>query len=96
MGKKKKSSGNSYTSKGERPNVSKNTRKAMRRDYIENRKLERLNNQIDAWRAGRNVMLTIPNDGGDAKKMPFIRVPATKVWGDPKNSFYKMKISSGE
>jgi len=90
MGKKKKSSGNSYTSKGERPNVSKNTRKAMRRDYIENRKLERLNNQIAAWKAGKNVMLTVPNKGDDAKKMPFVRVNAREVWGNP-NSSYMMK-----
>lgn len=89
----KKSSGNSYTSKGERPNVSKNTRKAMRRDYIENRKIERLNNQIDAWRAGKNVMLTVPNKGSDAKKMPFVRVNAREFWGNP-NSSYMMKTTA--
>jgi len=89
----KKSSGNSYTSKGERPNVSKNTRKAMRRDYIENRKLERLNNQIAAWKAGKNVVLTVPNKGGDAKKMPFVRVNAREFWGNP-NSSYMMKTTA--
>ena len=86
----KKSSGNSYTSKGERPNVLKNTRKAMRRDYIENRKLERLNNQIAAWKAGKNVMLTVPNTGADVKKAPFVRVNAREVWGNPTNG-YMMK-----
>jgi ribosomal protein L21E len=89
----KKSSGNSYTSKGERPNVSKNTRKAMRRDYIENRKIERLNNQIAAWKAGKNVMLTVPNKGSDAKKMPFVRVNAREFWGNP-NSSYMMKTTA--
>jgi hypothetical protein len=90
---KKKSSGNSYTSKGERPNVSKNTRKAMRREYIDNHKLERLNNQIAAWKAGKNVMVTVPNKGGDIKKMPFVRVNAREVWGNP-NSSYMMKQTS--
>ena len=89
----KKSSGNSYTSKGERPNVSKSIRKAMRRDYIENRKLERLNNQIAAWKAGKNVMLTVPNKGSDAKKMPFVRVNAREFWGNP-NSSYMMKTTA--
>ena len=32
----KKSSGTSYTSKGERPNLSRKTKNAMRRDYLEN------------------------------------------------------------
>jgi hypothetical protein len=70
----KKSSGNSYTSKGERPNVS-------------------MNNQIAAWKAGKNVMLTVPNKGGDAKKMPFVRVNAREFWGNP-NSSYMMKTTA--
>jgi hypothetical protein len=43
---------NAYTSKGERPNVSKNTRKSMRRDYMSN-PLQRLSNQVAAWKAGK-------------------------------------------
>ena len=31
----KKSSGTSYTSKGERPNLARKTKNAMRRDYLE-------------------------------------------------------------
>jgi hypothetical protein len=95
MGKKKGGKSNGYISKGERPNVSKSLTKAMRREYMAN-SLLRIINQQKAWRQGKRVMLTVPNTGGDAKKMPFIRVPATEVWGDPKNSSYRMKISSGE
>ncbi len=85
----KKSSGKNYTSKGERPNVSKNTRKLMRRDYMNN-PLLRLSNQIAAWKAGKNVMLTVPNTGADVKKAPFVRVNAREVWGNPTNG-YMMK-----
>jgi hypothetical protein len=35
-------------------------------------------------------MLTVPNKGGDAKKMPFVRVNAREVWGNPTNG-YMMK-----
>ena len=80
---------NAYTSKGERPNVSKNTQKSMRRDYMSD-PLQRLSNQVAAWKAGKNVMLTVPNKGGDAKKMPFVRVNAREVWGNPTNG-YMMK-----
>jgi hypothetical protein len=89
---KKKSSGNAYTSKGQRPNVAKNTRKSMRRDYMSNTLLRR-NNQIAAWEAGKNVMLTVPNNGADVKKTPFVRVNARLVWGTPGHG-YSMKQTS--
>ena len=61
MAKGKKSSGKHYTSKGERSNVKRSVVKAMRRDYIENRGVERIINQQDAWMKNKNVMLTIQN-----------------------------------
>ena len=47
-----------YTSKGERRNVSKWVRKAIKRERTG---LQRLNAQIDAFLEGKNVVLTIPN-----------------------------------
>lgn len=90
MARKKKSSGKNYTSKGERPNVRKDVTKALRREYMADGLLRVLNQQ-KAWKQGKHVMLTVPNTGNDAKKMPFIRVPATEVWGNSKAS-YTMKV----
>jgi hypothetical protein len=45
--------------------------------------LLRLNNQTKAWLAGKNVMISVPNKGNDASKMPFVRVAARDVWGVP-------------
>ena len=88
----KKSSGTSYTSKGERPNLSRKTKNAMRRDYLENHQLERLNNQIKAWKKMKNVMLTVPNPNKHETNKRFIRVSAREYWGNPTTSF-SMKSS---
>jgi len=83
----KKSSGTSYTSKGERPNLSRKTKNAMRRDYLENCQLERSNNQIKAWKKMKNVMLTVPNPNKNETNKRFIRVSAREFWGNPAASF---------
>lgn len=83
----KKSSGTSYTSKGERPNLSRKTKNAMRRDYLENCQLERLNNQMSAWKKMKNVMLTVPNPNKNETNKRFIRVSAREFWGNPAASF---------
>ncbi len=88
----KKSSGTSYTSKGERPNLSRKTKNAMRRDYLENHQLERLNNQMSAWKKMKNVMLTVPNPNKNETNKRFIRVSAREYWGNPTTSF-SMKSS---
>ena len=85
MGKKKKSNG--YTSKGLHSNVSKDTRKAMRRDRS---LLETTRNKYAAFKRGKNVMLTVPNPNKGEKNKPFIRVNAKEVWGNP-NKVYMMK-----
>ena len=59
MGRGKRSSGNNYTSKGERPNVKRSIVKANRREYIANG--NRLGNQLNAWLQGKRVVLTIEN-----------------------------------
>ena len=88
MGKKKKSDG--YTSKGLHSNVSKDTRKAMRRDRS---LLETTRNKYAAFKKGKNVMLTIPNPSAKTEPAkPFIRVNAKEVWRNP-NEVYMMKKS---
>tara|TARA_A100000164_G_scaffold3867_1_gene3424 strand:+ start:672 stop:938 length:267 start_codon:yes stop_codon:yes gene_type:complete len=88
MGKKKKSDG--YTSKGLHSNVSKDTRKAMRRDRS---LLETTRNKYAAFKRGKNVMLTIPNPSAKTEPAkPFIRVNAKEVWRNP-NEVYMMKKS---
>lgn len=79
MGKKK--SGTTYTSKGQRPNVSKATRKLQRRAYMQS--LDRSLNQVTAWRAGKRVMLTVPNPNKNETHKRFIRVEATEYLGMP-------------
>ena len=78
-----------YISKGQRPNVSRWTRKACRRAYKADSLAVTLN-KVDAWKKGKKVFLTIPNQGADVKKIPYIRVPAKVIWGNP-NTRYMMK-----
>lgn len=84
MAKKNRMGKKNYTSKGERPNVKRSTLTAMRREYTGT--VAEMNNKVDAWRAGKRVMLTIPNPevvGDNPTNKPFIRVEAKQVWGDP-------------
>ena len=83
MGKKK--SGTTYTSKGQRPNVSKATQKLQRRAYMES--LDRSVNQTNAWRAGKRVMLTVPNPNKNETNKRYIRVEATEYLGTPGERF---------
>ena len=85
----KKSSGKNYTSKGERPNVTRSVLNALRREYLQSD--ARPNNQIKAWRRGKNVMLTVPNPDKKNTKERMIRVPAIDIWGFPRQANLKMR-----
>lgn len=85
MAKGKKSSGNTYTSKGERSNVDRKIVKAMRRDYMESGL--RAQNQVEAWRKGRNVVVTIPNPNKNETNKRLIKVRAKDVWPNPAERF---------
>jgi len=85
----KKSSGKNYTSKGERPNVTRSVLNALRREYIQSGM--RRNNQAIAWRKGKNVVLTVPNPDKKNTKQRMIRVPAIDVWGFPRQANLKMR-----
>mgnify|MGYP003645545596 FL=1 len=91
MGKKKSRA--TQTSKGERNNVCKSTTKALRRDYMQN-DLARLNNQIDAFKRGKNVMVTIPNPNTNETNKRFLRVNAKDVWKF--NNKFIMKHNTSE
>ena len=84
MGRGKRSSGNNYTSKGERPNVKRLIVKANRREYIANG--NRLGNQLNAWLQGKRVVLTIENPNKKETNKRFIKVPASQVWGRNKKA----------
>ena len=89
MAKGKRSSGKNYVSKGERDSVSRSIRKAVRREYLTTD--SRFANQVAAWRAHKNVMLTIPNPDKKNTKERFIRVSANDHWGYPRDMQIKMR-----
>ena len=79
---RRKSTSSGYTSKGERPNVSK----SIKTKVID--PLQKLNNQVAAWKAGKKVMVTIENPNKKETNKKYIKVPATQAWGYPKNGFF--------
>lgn len=77
MAKKKGGKSKGFISQGIHSNVSRKTRNAMRREYMASG--ERIMNQLKAFRAGKNVMVTIPNPNPNETNKPFIRVPAAQA-----------------
>ena len=63
----------SYKSKGQRPNVRKDIRKALRRDYLASG--DQLLNKLDAHLKGKRVMEIVPNIDKSNTKERFIRLP---------------------
>lgn len=82
MGKKRSRA--SQTSKGERRSVAN----GLGDDRSE---LKKMIDKMDAFRKGKNVMLTIPNPNKQATKEPFIRVSAKEKW---RNDKFIMKQTS--
>ena len=74
---KRRSSRDSYKSKGERRNVSKKWTKLMKRERSYE---DRLLAQVDAYLKLKNVVLTVPNPSKNATNKPFIKVPASDYW----------------
>ena len=91
MGKKK--SRETESSKGERNNVNRDVIKSLRRDYMQN-DLARMKNQMNAFKKGKNVMVTIPNSNPNETNKRFIRVNAKDVWRF--NKPYMMKQNTAE
>jgi len=82
MGKKRSRA--SQTSKGERRSVAN----GIGDDRSE---LKKMIDKMDAFRKGKNVMLTIPNPNKQATREPFIRVSAKEKW---RNDKFIMKQTS--
>ena len=78
MAKGKGGKSKGYISSGIHSNVSRSTKNAMRRDYMASG--DRINNQLNAFRAGKNVVVTIQNPNKNETNRPFIRVNARDVW----------------
>ena len=76
MGKKVKRK--TYVSKGERNSVARSTVNAVRRGRSE---IEKAQNKLDAWRAGKNPWITVP---GPSSNMRFVKVRANALYGDPR------------
>jgi len=72
MGKKKSREG--QTSKGERRNVVAGLGDSRS-------ELQKVNDKINAWKRGKNVILTVPNPNKNETKMRFIKKNAKDVWG---------------
>ena len=87
----RKKSSTSYISKGERNNVRKDITKAIRRDY---KFADKINNQMDAFIAGKNVVLNVPNPNTNETAKKFIRINAKEVWKS--NNQYIMKQNTSE
>ena len=65
---------------GSRPQyISKGERQSSIKTKIKDSGL-RIRNQLKAFLAGKNVVLTIPNPNKTETNKPFIRVPASTVW----------------
>jgi hypothetical protein len=82
MGKKRSRA--SQTSNSERRNVAN----GLGDDRSE---LKKILDKMDAFRKGKNVMLTIPNPNKQATREPFIRVSAKEKW---RNDKFIMKQTS--
>jgi len=90
MAKGKKSSGTHYTSKGERPNVSRSLLKAVKLAKTPSEKME---NMVDVYSKGKNPWITVANPNTKETNKPFIKVRANELWGNSKENVWKMKVA---
>lgn len=70
-----------YVSKGQRKSIGNWAVAAVRRDKPA---IEKHLNKLAAWRAGKNPWITV---AGPSSNMPFIRVRANSLYGNPKTAF---------
>lgn len=82
MGKKRSRA--TQTSKGDRRNVANGLGDGRS-------EMKKILDKMDAFRKGKNVMLTIPNPNKSETKKPFIRVNAKEKW---RNDKFIMKQTS--
>lgn len=92
---KSKATGKNYVSKGERPSVSRDTLKGMKRDRSEG---DKLMNKLNAWMKGKNPWITFekPAQKNQPLRERFYRVKANDVWGDPRKARYGVPTEVSE
>jgi len=81
MGKKR--SRTSQTSRGERRSVARSITKAARLHREIESPFRKIQAQLDAWKKGKNVVLTIANPNKNETNKPCIKARAWDVWGNP-------------
>lgn len=69
----------SKTSNGERPNVASWGKKAVRRDR---EPLDIMIAKLKAFKRGKKVYITVPNENPNETNKPFKRVEAKHIFGD--------------
>lgn len=74
-----KNSREKYTSKGIHGSSMK-TKDTSAADYAG----KRLINQINAWKSGKNVVLTVANPNKTETNKPFIKINGKQAWGNHK------------
>lgn len=89
MAKKKGGKSKGAVSAGLHSNVSASTRRLAKTGYRSSG--QRALNQINAHLVGKRVMLTIENPNKAETNKPFIRVPSTQVWKDPKKGGFSIR-----
>jgi len=94
MAKGKTASGTKYVSKGERPNVKRETLAGVRRDGADN--LTRELRKIEAWKKGKNFVLTVDNPNKNQKNKPFVRVNGPELLGKFRPYTMKSSVSENE
>jgi len=76
MGKKRQRT--KYTSKGERRPLDPKLKKMARREWVGS--TAQMTAKVEAFKKGKNVMLTVANPNKNETNKPFIRVNAKDVW----------------
>jgi len=74
----KKRQRTNQVSKGERRSQDSRWSKQARKEWVGS--TAQMIEKVNAWHAGKNVMLTIENPNKNETNKPFIRVNAKDVW----------------
>lgn len=96
MGKSKGGNSSGNVSAGVHSNVSKSLRRAMRQDYLASG--DRIINQLNALRAGKDIVVTMENPNKEDTSRRFIRrrISAKEYNDYIKKNSYRMKGGAPE
>ena len=83
----------SYTSKGERRNLSRRSRNLGKRSITAEHKITC---QVDRWNRQENFLLTIRNPDKKETDKKFIKISAMKYWGRTPKPFYMGEVKKND